>query len=376
MKIAITGSAGLLGWHAAARLHARNCAACFRNEPQPFEIIAIDRAILADPEALASALEGVEALLHYAGVNRGSPAEIELQNPAIAQALVAGCRRAAVTPHVIYANSTHAASDSAYGRSKRIAGEILAQAFPAYTDLVLPHIFGEGAKPDYNNVTATFIDRLVTGQTPEMNPAGHVDLLHAGEAAEIAIEAALTGRTGTIAPKGRPMSVGDLFERLSSFHADYSSNLFPDLSDAFDIALFNSYRSARYTERFPRMLKLNSDPRGTLFEASRSSGGGGQAFMSWTHPGVTRGDHFHLRKVERFLVVQGKALIRIRRVLGDEVWAYPVDGESPAAVDMPTMHTHSIENIGDRPLLTLFWTNEVFNPADPDTYADPVLESA
>ena len=373
MKIAITGAAGLLGWHAAARLHAPNCAARFRKEPEPFDVAAIDRATFSDPQALAAALADAEAVIHFAGVNRGTPEEVEAANPAIARTLVAGCRAAGVTPHIVYANSTHAATDSFYGRSKRIAGEILAEAAPAYTDLVLPHIFGECAKPDYNNVTATFIDRIITGRTPEMNPDGRVELLHAGAAAEVAIEAVLTGATGKIAPTGRPMSVGELFDRLMAFHSAYSANLFPDLTDAFDLALFNSYRSALYPDHFPRPLKLHTDPRGTLFEASRSSGGGGQTFLSWTHPGITRGDHFHLGKVERFLVLEGEALIRIRRVLGDEVWEYRVSGEAPAAVDMPTLHTHSIENVGDRPLLTLFWTHEVFDPAAPDTYADPVL---
>lgn len=375
MKIAITGASGLLGWHTAARLHARNCAARFGNSPEPFDIVAIDRAVFSDPKSLALVLAEVDAVVHFAGVNRGTPEEVEAANPALAQALVAGCQTAGVTPHIIYANSTHAANDSVYGRSKRVAGEILAHSGAAYTDLVLPHIFGEGAKPDYNNVSATFIDRVITGQAPEMNPEGRVELLHAGAAAEIAIAAAERRETGKISPEGLPMTVGNLFERLSAFHSAYSSNLFPDLSDAFDVALFNAYRSARYTERSPIALTLNTDPRGTLFEASRSSGGGGQTFLSWTHPGVTRGNHFHLRKIERFLVVEGEALIRIRRVLSDEVWTFRVNGDQPAAVDMPTLHTHSIENTGDRPLLTLFWTNEVFDPAAPDTYADPVLES-
>ena len=375
MKIAITGAAGLLGWHTAARLHARNCAARFRQEHEPFEVVTLERAAFSDPQTLASALTGVEAVLHFAGVNRGTPEQVEAGNPAIARTLIAGCQAAGVVPHIVYANSTHAANHSVYGRSKRLAGEILAQGSASFTDLVLPHIFGEGARPDYNNVSATFIDRILTDQAPEMNPDGRVELLHAGAAAEIAIAAAVNRQSGMIAPAGRPTSVGDLFARLSAFHEAYSANLFPDLSDPFDLALFNSYRSARYTERTPRPLKLNSDPRGMLFEASRASGGGGQTFLSWTHPGITRGDHFHLRKIERFLVVQGEALIRIRRVLGEEIWTYRVNGETPVAVDMPTLHTHSIENVGEGPLLTLFWTNEVFDPAAPDTYADPVLES-
>ena len=119
-------------------------------------------------------------------------------------------------------------------------------------------------------------------------------------------------------------------------------------------------------------MKLNTDARGTLFEAVKG-GGGGQTFLSTTNPGVTRGDHFHLAKVERFLVVQGEAVIRIRKVLEDTISEYRVSGDAPAPVDMPTLHTHSIENVGEGELLTLFWTHDLFDPANPDTFADKVL---
>ena len=103
-------------------------------------------------------------------------------------------------------------------------------------------------------------------------------------------------------------------------------------------------------------------------------GSGGQTFLSTTRPGITRGDHFHLHKVERFLVVKGEAIIRIRKVLTDTVWEYRVSGENPAPVDMPSLHTHSIENVGDVELITAFWTNEMFDPNNPDTYADKVVK--
>lgn len=168
------------------------------------------------------------------------------------------------------------------------------------------------------------------------------------------------------------MSVPDLLERLQAFHASYQANIYPDLRDPFDVALFNSYRAASYPGSWPRPRKLNTDARGALFEAVKG-GGGGQTFMSTTKPGITRGDHFHLNKVERFLVIEGEAIIRIRKVLSSDVWEYRVSGDQPTAVDMPTLHTHSIENVGDRPLWTLFWTHDLFDPANPDTFADKVL---
>lgn len=371
-RIVVTGSAGLLGWHAAARLHAANCMAAFRNETLPFDLVALDHRGFDDPAVLREALTGADAVLHFAGVNRASEQEVEQGNAAIAGTLVQGCRDASASPHIVYANSTHATSDTPYGRGKKRAGEILASFSSRYTDLVLPHIFGECARPRYNNVTATFIEQVIAGETPQVDPQGRVQLLHAGAAAQAAIDAGLDGAAGTLRPEPRPMTVAELLARIEAYHASYGANVFSDLDDAFEVALFNSYRAALYPDGFPRPLKLNSDARGTLFEAVKG-GGGGQTFLSWTEPGATRGNHFHLSKIERFLVLEGEAIIRIRRVLDDTVWEYRVSGDTPAVVDMPTLHTHSIENVGSKPMLTLFWTNEVFDPASPDTYADPVL---
>ncbi|MDA8946776.1 NAD-dependent epimerase/dehydratase family protein [Luminiphilus sp.] len=372
MKIIITGAGGLIGWHAAVRVHAANCAAQFQGTAAPYDLVTLDHAAFDDDAELQAAINGADAVLHFAGVNRAPDDVVEAANPAIARRLVEACNATESCPHIVYANSTHSNNDTPYGRSKRIAGEILSGIGGRYCDLVLPHIFGEGARPRYNNVTATFIEAVIAGETPEINPEGRVSLLHAGAAAQAALDAITEGQTGTIRPVSRDIAVGELFGLLQRFHADYQANTYPELKDPFTVELFNSYRAALYPDGFPRPLKLNIDARGTLFEAVR--GGGGQTFLSKTKPGVTRGDHFHINKVERFLVVQGEALIRIRKVLSDEVWEYRVSGAAPAPVDMPTLHTHSIENVGDTELLTLFWTHDLFDPANPDTFADKVLK--
>ncbi|MGH1331345.1 MAG: NAD-dependent epimerase/dehydratase family protein [Paracoccaceae bacterium] len=371
-RIVVTGAGGLIGWHAHVRLHAANCAAGFQGAALPYDIVALDRADFADDAKLASALTGADAVLHFAGVNRGPKEKLEAANPAIAQRLVEACLGAGSNPHIVYANSVHAQTDTPYGRSKRISSERLQAAVSRYTDLMLPHVFGEHARPFYNNVTATLIAQILSGQEPTVNPNGQVQLLHAGEAAQAAINAMCDGVCGQLAPAARPISVPDLLAKLEGFHSAYTKNIFPDLTDPFDRALFNSYRAATYPKGWPRSLSLNIDPRGILFEAVKG-GGGGQTFLSRTKPGITRGDHFHLNKVERFLVLQGEAVIRMRKVLSDDIWEYRVSGDVPAAVDMPTMHSHSIENIGESDLLTLFWTQELFDPAKPDTYADKVL---
>lgn len=373
MKIVITGAGGLIGWHAAVRVHAANCAARFDGTDAPYDLVVLDHADFDDDAALHAAIRGADAVLHFAGVNRAPEDVVEAANPAIARRLALACSTIESRPHVVYANSTHATSDTPYGRSKRIAGEILSGIGGRYSDLVLPHIFGEGARPRYNNVTATFIEAVIAGEAPEINPEGRVSLLHAGAAAQAALDAITKAQTGTLRPASRDIAVTELFDLLQQFHANYQANIYPDLGDPFTVALFNSYRAALYPSGFPRPLKQNTDARGTLFEAVKG-GGGGQTFLSTTQPGITRGDHFHLNKVERFLVVQGEAMIRIRKVLSDEVWEYRVSGDAPAPVDMPTLHTHSIENIGDTELLTLFWTHDLFDPASPDTFADKVLK--
>jgi UDP-2-acetamido-2,6-beta-L-arabino-hexul-4-ose reductase len=373
VKFVVTGARGLLGWHASARIHAANCAARYRGDTPPHELVQVDRATFEDAAALTAAVAGADAVLHFAGINRGDDAAIEAENPAIARALVAACAAAGASPHIVYANSVHAALDTPYGRSKRIAGETIADvAGTRYTDLVLPHIFGECARPYYNNVTATLIDKILQGDGPTLNPEGRVQLLHAGAAAQIAIDSALAGTSGRIAPQGRDTGVIELYERLRAFHAAYESNIFPDLDDPFDLALFNTYRTARYPARYPMALKLNSDARGTLFESAKG-GNVSQSFLSTTHPARIRGDHFHTDLVERFLVVAGEGVIRIRRVLTDEIHEFVVSGDKPVAIDMPPLHTHHIENSGEAELLTFFWAHRLFDPANPDTFADPVI---
>lgn len=373
MRIVITGAAGLIGWHAWAHLHAANCAAKFADRALPYDIVALNHAEFEDPRTLEAAVTDADAVLHFAGVNRGLDQLIEVENPAIAHRLVAACKSAGAAPHIVYANSIQMTSDTPYGRSKRIAGEILGEESQCFTNFILPHIFGEGARPYYNNVTATLIDQILKGETPTINPDGNVKLLHAGAAAQMAIDAATAPTPGDLIPEAFSISVPELSSKLNGFHTNYSGNVYPNLSDPFDLQLFNSYRCASYPRGWPRPLKLNTDARGTLFEAVKG-GGGGQTFLSVTKPRITRGDHFHLAKVERFLVLEGEAIIRIRKIGSDVVWEYQVSGDAPASVDMPTLHTHSIENIGEGPLLTLFWSHDQFNPQSPDTFADRVLK--
>jgi UDP-2-acetamido-2,6-beta-L-arabino-hexul-4-ose reductase len=146
------------------------------------------------------------------------------------------------------------------------------------------------------------------------------------------------------------------------------------LATPFEAALFNAFRSYGIGRGSVRTPVIHRDARGHLFECLRAISGQSQVFISSTRPGITRGNHFHRRKVERFAVLNGSGVIRLRRVLTSTTIDIAVSGSAPMLVDIPTLWTHSIENVGDQELLTLFWSNELYDSAAADTTACSVLD--
>ena len=171
--------------------------------------------------------------------------------------------------------------------------------------------------------------------------------------------------------EGTRIMVSAVLAQLQAIARQYADHIIPPLTSEFELDLFNTYRACLFPRHYPAHLSLRSDQRGELFEAVKSLHGG-QCFLSTTRPGITRGNHYHHHKLERFLVVSGEALIRVRKLLTDDVAEFPVSGAAPAYVDMPALHTHSITNTGAGDLLTLFWSHEIFDPASPDTYPEAV----
>jgi UDP-2-acetamido-2,6-beta-L-arabino-hexul-4-ose reductase len=198
-------------------------------------------------------------------------------------------------------------------------------------------------------------------------------LLHAQAAAEVLIEAAAARTDGLVSPPGEPRSISAVLSLLTSFHELYAGRgEVPPLSDPFVRDLFNTYRSYLFPAAFPMSATVHADPRGRLFETVRSHGGTGQSFVSTTVPGATRGDHYHLSKVERFFVVSGEAEIALRRLLHDDVVRFRLSGDRPAFVDMPTMWVHNITNVGDSDLVTMFWADQLLDPEHPDQFPELV----
>ncbi len=372
-RIVITGAGGFLGWHVRVLIRALGW-------PDP---VIVGRTELADPHRLAATVNGAERVLHLAGINRGEPEEVAAGNISMARALATGLQRCVRPPRaVVFANSTQAGNGTPYGDGKAAAATELVSATrwigSAFGDVRLPNLFGEHGRPHYNSVVATFCRLLADGGTPQVNDDRELDLLHATDAAALMIGAPAPGLATPAPDQGpvrvpvHPTSVRQVESRLRHFAEVYRRGEIPELADRHDVRLFNTYRSHCFPGHYPLRLSRHADARGELVEAVKVHGGGGQTFCSSTVPGITRGEHFHLAKVERFLVLRGEAEIRLRRLLDDEVVRFRVSGTEPVVVDMPTMWVHDITNIGDSELLTLFWANEVFDPAQPDTYPEKV----
>jgi len=363
MKIVVTGANGFLGWHLRCRLHAVTDAT----------VAAVGRA---DLERLRDVVHDADAVVHLAGVNRGADTELVETNVELSRLVADAVTRSDRRPRIVFANSIQAGNGTPYGDGKAAAAAVLARATGSvgstFVDIRLPNLFGEHGRPHYNSFVATFCHELAVRQRPKMVDRG-VALLHAQRAAQVVMDG-LVGESRIDNPSGVPVTVGAVLRTLQRFQHLYDKGDIPPLVSDLDIELFNAFRAALFPARYPIPLVKRADARGELFECVRSLGGSGQSFVSSTVPGATRGEHFHLHKVERFVVLRGRARITLRRLLTDEVVAFEVDGESPAAVDMPTMWAHNITNTGDGELVTLFWTNTVFDAAHPDTYPERVQQ--
>ncbi len=368
MKIALTGPDGFIAWHTHAALHT---------DPDS-DVIRVGRDEFADRAAMDTALADADAIIHLAGVNRAADDEaITRLNAELATKLAEGLDRAGHPIPVIYGNSIHSTGDSVFGTAKRDAAATLVAAGQrngsAVVDVVLPNVFGEFGRPFYNSVVSTFCHQLSLGETPQIQVDRELPLLHVQQATRILLDAARNpGGSRQVLPSGSPWTVSGLLEELLEIRDHYRTADLPDLSDPFTRDLFNTYRSYTFPDMWPVFPEVRADERGELFETVKSPGGQAQVFFSTTLPGFTRGQHFHLRKVERFLVLRGSGVIRLRKLFTDEVVEFPVSGERPAIIDMPTMWVHSITNTGTDELVTLFFADEVFDPSAPDTFPEEV----
>ena len=368
-RIGITGSSGFIGSHLRFFLY---------EQKDQYETVLIHTSDFLDHKRLSESLKECDVVVHLAGLNKGEEKEIYNTNVRLTTSLLSALDKIGKKPRVIFLSSVHNTRDTAYGKSKK-ASEKLISAWGKRNNtltysIVAPHIFGEFGKPNYNSAIATLCYELSRNKKSTLDPKAKVQLIYVRNICSIIVDLfEKKPSKKTLSPSGKEMLLTEVYSLLKHFRDEYFSHTIPLVKNRFELHLFNTFRSYLYPHYFPVALDLKTDDRGSFLELMKTRIGG-QTSFSTTHPGknIIRGNHYHTHKIERFSVVSGKAIIKMRKLFSDEVLEYKVSGQKPVYVDIPTFYTHSIENLGRRELLTLFWINEIYDPKDPDTFPELV----
>ncbi len=365
-KIGITGVNGFVGKHLKNHLELY---------PEKYEIIAFERSYFEEDLHLDLFTSSCDVIIHLAAVNRSEDdANLYDINVSLAMKLSESLKRTSSKARIIFSSSSQESSNNFYGNAKRKAREILENSAldrgVGFLGLIIPNVFGPFSKPNYNTFIATFCHNLINKIEPKVITDSLVSLIYIDSLIEkIVINFQFNkAETITVEPEINIL-VSDVLSKLMVFRNEYLDlGQIPKLTNKFDLNLFNTFRSyIDHKSFFPFQLSKKQDERGVFVEVLKL-GVGGQVSFSTTKIGITRGNHFHTRKIERFSVVKGNAKIEMRQINETEKLTFFVDDSNPSFVDMPIWYSHNITNIGSEELITFFWINEFFDTNNPDTY--------
>lgn len=395
MKILVTGAKGFVG---------RNLCLTLRQMPD-VEVLSYD---LGDEARLDEYAAACDFVMHLAGVNRPkNPSEFRTGNTIFTEDILERLAARPNPPPVLLSSSIQAALDNDYGKSKA-AAEAAVRAYGEKTGAPvfiyrLANVFGKWCRPNYNSAVATWVYNIAR-DLPIMvrDPAAEVTLVYVDDVVKSFIgcvgfltqrsrEAedersnpqehlenpaspclchyALKNDTFLSVTPSYTKTLGEIVSLIQSFHDEPSTLMVPDQADGFVKKLYSTYLSALPEDKFSYPLTMHCDNRGSFTEALHSAERG-QVSVNVSRPGITKGQHWHHTKHEKFLVVSGRGEINFR--LADDpnakVITYHVSGEKLEVVRIPPGYTHNIVNVGDTDMVTLMWANEVFDPANPDTF--------
>lgn len=368
-KVGITGQEGFMGSHLYNFLGTKT---------EDIERVVYHIDFFTNETDLQNFVKSCDVIVHLAAMNRhDDPQVIYDTNIRLVQQLIDACEATHATPKIIFSSSTQEERDNLYGKSKRDGRELLeawaSKSGGKVTSFIIPNVFGPFGKPFYNSFIATFCHQIVQGEAPTIINDSTVNLIYINQLSAAFYNEIIKQDGAAVysyaVPHTSSRKVSEILALLNDFKAQYVDNGQVPKVDlhSFELDLFNTFTSFIPKEYFPRKFTKHADNRGAFVEIMRA-GTAGQSSYSTTVPGITRGNHYHTRKVERFAVISGKASIQLRKIDSDEVFEYILDGAEPAYVDMPIWYTHNIKNIGDTELITLFWINEPYDPEDADTY--------
>lgn len=366
MRIAVTGADGFIGRNLCIRLA----------ELGHDDIVRITRQT---PEAkLPEMLADVDFVFHLAGVNRPKDlSEFSSGNHGFTETLCGALKDRAVP--IAFASSTQAGLDNAYGASKRAAenalfayGERTGASIHIFR---LTNVFGKWSRPNYNSVVATFCHNVARDEPITINDSlATLRLVYIDDvvAAFVPLLEASAGNCGFIdVDPVYETTLGEVADAIRSFPASRETLVTPPVGDGLMRALNATYLSFVPTDRFAYHVPVHSDPRGDFVEMLKTTDSGQFSYFT-AHPGVTRGEHYHHTKTEKFLVIRGTARFGLRNVDTGETAEIVVIGGEGCIVETVPGWAHNVTNIGEDELICLLWANEIFDRARPDTFAAKV----
>ena len=381
MKILVTGAKGFVG---------RNLCEALKNirdgkdKTRGVSVSEIYEYDVDTPcELLADYCKRADFVFHLAGVNRPeTEAEFMEGNFGFTSTLLDSLKANNNKAPLVISSSIQASLDNPYGKSKK-AGEDLIFDYGKENGVKtfvyrFPNLFGKWCRPNYNSAVATFCNNIANDLPIQVNNPEHQMTLCYIDDVMDELLLALAGkehRDGEFCavPVVHSIKLGEIADMLYSFKEGRCNKQIPDLTEGrFEKKLYSTYLTYLKPEEFSYPLTMNVDARGSFTEILRTKNAG-QVSVNISKPGITKGQHWHHTKTEKFVVVSGKGLIQMRKIGTDEVYDFYVNGDEITVVDMIPGCTHNIINLSDtEDLVTIMWCNECFNPEKPDTYFEEV----
>ena len=365
MQVLITGANGFIG---------KNLQLFLREEPN----ITIDTYTRSDsPDSLEAKIKKADFIFHLAGVNRPkSASEFYSGNLDLTKSIVDILLKNHLHIPLIYSSSIQAELDNDYGKSKRQAEDYILDNYQPGIIFRLHNVFGKGCRPNYNSVVATFCHNIVSNIPITIdNPKTELNLIYIDDICETFLKilhgAKLPDTKYHYISPIYTISLGDLAKQLRSFKTDLSSISVPPTGDEFTKKLFSTFISYNSLAQLTFTPNSHDDDRGAFTELIHTLESG-QVSFSLSHPGISRGNHYHHTKVEKFIVLSGEAILRFRKIGDSSIQEIKVSGSNPQIITIPVGYTHNITNIGNSDMILLIWCNEIYDKNHPDTYYEEV----
>ena len=363
MKVLITGANGFIG---------KNLVEKF-NELRDYEIISIDKD--NSKEELTNGVVNADFIFHLAGVNRPkNDEEFFSGNTGLTEDIISILKENNKKTPILITSSIQADLDNAYGKSKKGAEDALLSYGSETGSKIfiyrLPNVFGKWCRPNYNSAVATFCHNIARDEEVFISdPSREMTLVYIDDVVRNIINTMNdeNAKSGYISVDvEHKITLGEIVKLIKSFKESRTDLMVPDMSCEITKKLYSTYLSYLPEDKFSYPLKMNIDSRGSFTEFLKTADRG-QVSINISKPGITKGNHWHNTKNEKFLVVSGNGVIRFRKPGSEDIIEYKVSGEKLEVVDIPVGYTHSIVNEGETDMVTVMWVNEVFNPEIPDT---------